>query len=1051
MDCNRLRRIIIAASVTLLPVWSAFPWQEPDTVMENPADTATVPLPAATDTVAPGEDLPNETALDNGSVTIEGLVLDSVTGMFPAKDGINVYIDSLSVPIDSQGNFVVTLPRASGYYLAIYSGDRRLFAERLFDDPEKSNVFVTCMVSRKKSLKTEAPGTTLQPTAGIPWTIAGCIVDSRLDLALSSSGASLTFDDSLVMLSPKGSFAVSTRYPGTHTFHLRVPGYHEVYETVVLTEADKQPFVTLATTASHYALKRREITVSAKRQPLHITSKVATVNISRKQLQQSTATINDPVRALNTLPGVAAESDVSAMPVVRGGDLQEARVFLDGISLLQPFHFGGMRSMFNTFGVENLTLHKSGFPAEYHNAQSGLIVVESRSPARDSAVVSGDINLLQYCAYAALPFKKNTLGLSLATQGSYFDFMTKRVMDVVAWGVEDTFIQQNIKEAKSLVNQPDYQDYAASFEWRPNDRFNLSIREMLATDKMWYTFADSVTPVTCYYSNKLYYYDHFGQLRIFDGPTGDPIIDARLRDTSFSYTYKRSNWDMGSTPFGLYPDSIKEGRSFYEIDTAMYYKAAYNLLYAKGQYLRTPDQVFNFSLAWQKRWWDLVFPEAMSDVLDTSRYDVNLDQWNVHAGVLYSGKDNHLIKGGLQWDLTYARYDVFTFRMLHEIISKGSTNFGDYWGPVTGDSGFSIGSNQVDGSLDMIGRLLVSYKGRSLYHSGNLYGEDEWTPTPRLTCNYGGRIEISESDTSVTFSPRASLKYQWKPDHELIAAAGLYTQNNYDVAALALSKDLKPEKVWHASAGMESRLLPWLTQKIDLYGKYYFDLTSEEIMPAGDIDAAMLARADAYIDSLTDIGNIDSLKHNAPGEYARLVMAYLIQNELFSSHFSNEGRGWAAGGEYFLRYDPADFWDGWISVTLGKSMRQRHTSWRWHDFPYERPLLVSLVNYYRLPRKFEIGLKYRFMSGIPYTPYAMGERISIGRYNSRRYGPYQSLDLKLSKGFTVWGKKGHFYIEAWNMLNSPNMMLHDSKTRELQMIGMNMPLSMLFVGFDFNN
>jgi hypothetical protein len=152
-----------------------------------------------------------------------------------------------------------------------------------------------------------------------------------------------------------------------------------------------------------------------------------------------------------------------------------------------------------------------------------------------------------------------------------------------------------------------------------------------------------------------------------------------------------------------------------------------------------------------------------------------------------------------------------------------------------------------------------------------------------------------------------------------------------------------------------------------------------------------------------------------------------------------------------LRFDPADFWDGWVSVSLGKSMRQRHPGWRWHEFPFDRPLLISIVNYYRLPRKFEIGLKYRYMTGIPYTPVSYGNEFKIGAYNSRRYAPYQALDMRIAKGFTLKGSKCHFYIEALNMLNSPNLFLNDSKTHELQMVGMNLPFPMLHIGLDINN
>jgi hypothetical protein len=1027
-----------------------------DSMIEQPADAdSLMNLPAAVDSnVEPAPSVPIDPVRVN-FITIEGLVLDSVTGLFPLNDSISVFIDSSSVPIDSEGNFSTTAGRSQQYHLTIYSGGTVVFSSVIPDDPQKPNLFVTCMLSKKKAVSAGAPAKAAAPVEGVPWTISGCIVDSRLDLAITSPLVNLAFDDSTLALSSKGSFTVTTRIPGVHTLHLQALGYHELFETVVLSDRDKQPFVTLATTETKYALKRREITVSAKREPVHATATVASVNISRKELLRSTGTINDPVRSLNTLPGVAAESDLSAVPIVRGGDLQESRVSLDGIPMLQPFHFGGIKSMFNTLGVENLTLYKSGFPSQYHNAQSGLIVAETRSPARDSLVVSGDINLLQYCTYLGIPLMNHTMGLSLASQGSYFDFMTKRMMDFVIWSSKDEYQKEYLKKVKQQMNQPDYQDYSAGFEWRPGDKFNISISDLYNTDRMWYTYGDSVTPVNCLYQNKLYFYDPGGSLHLCEGPTGNPSVDTLLRDTSFTYLYMRRRWNDQFPPFNVRPDSVWEGRSYYEIDTALHYKSGYNFLYTKAQYLKSADQIFTFSAAWQKRWWDLMFPEGPSGLIDTSKYDVTLDQWNAHAGMLYSGKNGHLLRCGLQWDLTAARYDVFTFRMFHEFISKASTNFGDYWGPVTNDTGLTIAEggeeNGGDDAVgDMIGRLLVSYTGSRLFNNGSIYGEDEWTPTPRLTLNYGGRIEISQSDTSVMFSPRLSLKYQWRPDHEFIAASGLYTQNNYDIASLALSEDLKPEKVWHASVGMESKLLPWLTQKVDLYGKYYVDLTSEEIEPVREINADMLARADDYISSQYGIRDIDSLKTHAPEEYANMVMAYLLQYEMYASRFSNEGRGWAAGGEYFLRYDPADFWDGWISFTLGRSMRQRHPGWRWHDFPLERPLLISLVNYYRLPRKFELGIKYRFMSGIPYTPATFRDGITIGAYNSRRYSPYQSLDLKIARGFRVRGAKAHFYIEAWNMLNAPNMMLSDSKTHRLQMIGMNLPFTVLFVGLDIN-
>ena len=163
-----------------------------------------------------------------------------------------------------------------------------------------------------------------------------------------------------------------------------------------------------------------------------------------------------------------------------------------------------------------------------------------------------------------------------------------------------------------------------------------------------------------------------------------------------------------------------------------------------------------------------------------------------------------------------------------------------------------------------------------------------------------------------------------------------------------------------------------------------------------------------------------------------------------------KARGYAYGLEYFLKFDPFDFWNGWISVTASRSLRQDHAGWRWYAFPLDRPLMLSLVNYYRLPRSYEISVKYNYMSGLPYTSANQDSTGTwIGATNDRRYAPYQRLDFKFSKGFTIHGSKAHFYIEAWNVFNTPNAVLFDDKTKKLIAFDINLPITMLFFGLDY--
>ena len=177
----------------------------------------------------------------------------------------------------------------------------------------------------------------------------------------------------------------------------------------------------------------------------------------------------------------------------------------------------------------------------------------------------------------------------------------------------------------------------------------------------------------------------------------------------------------------------------------------------------------------------------------------------------------------------------------------------------------------------------------------------------------------------------------------------------------------------------------------------------------------------------------------------------LLLNAVYTTSYVNDGSGYAFGGEYMLRFNPADFWHGWISVSAGKSVRRRRDGWRKHPFPLDRPLLIAVQNYYRLPKKFEVGLKYRYMSGLPYTSTEVhGDTIFIGAFNDRRYAAYHRLDLRFSRSFSIKDAKGHFYIELWNTMNAPNLFSLDSKSRKIITYTTNLPTTYPFFGVDLS-
>jgi hypothetical protein len=87
-----------------------------------------------------------------------------------------------------------------------------------------------------------------------------------------------------------------------------------------------------------------------------------------------------------------------------------------------------------------------------------------------------------------------------------------------------------------------------------------------------------------------------------------------------------------------------------------------------------------------------------------------------------------------------------------------------------------------------------------------------------------------------------------------------------------------------------------------------------------------------------------------------------------------------------------------------------------------------MIGVYRLPRNWQVGARFRLVSGNPYTPVVSAtydggndEYIPIyGRPNSRRVAPFHQLDLRVDKRF-VWKRVMlTVYLDVQNVYNHQN-------------------------------
>ncbi len=102
----------------------------------------------------------------------------------------------------------------------------------------------------------------------------------------------------------------------------------------------------------------------------------------------------DVIRAVQLLPGTIAKNDYSISYNVRGGEGDQNLVLLDGITVFNPSHLGGLFSTFDANAVDRVDFFTGGFPASYPGRLSSVLDVSLKDGRRDGLHGGGQVSLL---------------------------------------------------------------------------------------------------------------------------------------------------------------------------------------------------------------------------------------------------------------------------------------------------------------------------------------------------------------------------------------------------------------------------------------------------------------------------------------------------------------------------------------------------------------------------------------------------------------------------------------------------------------------------------
>ncbi|MCX7603366.1 MAG: TonB-dependent receptor [Bryobacteraceae bacterium] len=156
--------------------------------------------------------------------------------------------------------------------------------------------------------------------------------------------------------------------------------------------------------------------------------------------------VDDPLRAVQALPGVASSKDYIAQFSLRGAAFERTGILLDGVLLHSPFHTvqsqekTGSMSIINADLVEEMVLHAGAPPVQYYDRTAGALEMRLRDGSRAAPVIRVNSGVASTGVILEGPAGRQRRGSWLAAaRKSYLQYLLRRSTadDWLAFGFVD--------------------------------------------------------------------------------------------------------------------------------------------------------------------------------------------------------------------------------------------------------------------------------------------------------------------------------------------------------------------------------------------------------------------------------------------------------------------------------------------------------------------------------------------------------------------------------------------------------------------------------------
>lgn len=277
--------------------------------------------------------------------------------------------------------------------------------------------------------------------------------------------------------------------------------------------------------------------------------------------------------------------------------------------------------------------------------------------------------------------------------------------------------------------------------------------------------------------------------------------------------------------------------------------------------------------------------------------------------------------------------------------------------------------------------------------------------TERLTLSAGFRMDANNYSSGMNnplkqFSPRISASYQLTPEWSLNLNTGryyqlpAYTTLGYQQNNEFVNKNnLKYISVDHFIGGLEFKPVTSVQFSLEGFLKNYRDY------PFSVKDEISLANKGA------DYGVIGD------------------------EEVTSTSKGIAYGTEFQARISSSKGYNLNLSYTLVRSEFQDGNG-NYIVSAWDSKHILSMTGSAALNRGWQVGTRFRFVGGLPYTPFDLnrsslisawnltgGPYLDYSNLNARRFGVFHQLDVRVDKAYYLKKMTLKFYLDIQNLYN----------------------------------